>query len=116
MPYIGLQKYAQFSEIMHKQYEQAVKKMREEISRGKTYEQACANLPGAGPEIRRFIREDFLRIIIAEEHFGAGIEIADIALFLDLPYEKVEAAKQALIDDMKLEAEYHQRRQPEKIN
>jgi len=116
MPFADPKKYAQLSVVMHEEYEQAVRKMREDISRGRTYEQACANLTEAGPEIKKFIREDFLKIIIAEEHFGAGIEIADIALFLDLPYEKVEAAKLNLLDDMKLEAEYHLNRRPGKIN
>lgn len=108
--------YVQFTAVMHREYEQAVKKMREELSQGRTYDQACNTLADISQEIKTFIREDFLKIIIAEEHFGAGIEISDIAMFLELPYEKVESARLALLKDMAQEAECHLGRQPGKIN
>jgi hypothetical protein len=116
MPFASRKQYGQFTDIMHREYERAVKKMREELSRGRTYDHACDTLADISQEIRAFVREDFLKIIIAEEHFGAGIEISDIALFLELPYEKVESARLTLINDMMRETEGHLERQKKNSN
>lgn len=88
MSFARSKQYELFTPVMHREYERAVKKMREELSQGRTYEHAYNTLTDISQEIKTFIKEDFLKIIIAEEHFGAGIEISDIALLLELPYEK----------------------------
>jgi hypothetical protein len=116
MPFANRKQYVQFNALMHREYERAVKKMREEISQGRTYDHACDTLADISQEIQNFVKEDFLKIIIAEEHFGAGIEISDIALFLELPYEKVESARLALLNDMQQEAECHLERQTKQSN
>jgi len=108
--------YEQFTAVMHKEYEQAVKKMRAELSQGRTYGHACDTLADISQEMQTFVKEDFLKIIIAEEHFGTGIAISDIALLLELPYEKVESARLMLLNDMMLETEYHLELQPGRIN
>lgn len=100
MPFTSKKQYGQFSTAMHSEYEHAVKKMREELSRGQTYEHACEILTDISQEIKDFVRDDFLKIIIAEEHFGGGFEISDIALLLELPYEKVESARLDLLNNM----------------
>lgn len=116
MSFADKKPYVQFTDVMHREYERAVKKLREELSQGRTYDHACDTLPDISQEIRTFVREDFLKIIVAEEHFGAGVEISDIALFLELPYEKVESARLALLNDMAKETEYHQERRARKLN
>jgi len=80
-------------------YEQAVQKMRKEIAKGKTFAQACEILHGIEENIRPLIQDDFLKIIVAEQHFGQGRGIDDVALFLDLPYETVEASKDKIISE-----------------
>ncbi len=111
-----IKQYGQFTAIMHREYERAVKKIREELSQGRTYDHACDTLTDISPEIRTFVKEDFLKIIIAEEHFGAGIDISDIAMFLELPYEKVQSARQTLLNDMARETECSLHLQGKKIN
>ena len=116
MSFTKRKQYGQFTAVMHSEYERAVKKLRDELSQGRTYDHACDTLADISQEIQAFVKEDFLKIIIAEEHFGAGIEISDIALFLELPYEKVESTRLALLNDMRREAECHLERQTKQIN
>ncbi len=78
-------------------YEQAVIRMRHEISMGKTFAQACEVLHDIDEQMRPLIKDDFLKIIIAEQHFGQGRGLDDVALILDLPYETVEASKTRII-------------------
>lgn len=116
MPFATRKQYGQFTAVMHREYERAVKKMREELSQGGTYDHACDTLAGISQEIQRFVKKDFLKIIIAEEHFGAGMEISDIALLLELPHEEVESARLALLNDMAQETEGHLERRTKRIN
>ena len=116
MSSIKIKQYVQFTAVMHREYERAVKKMREELSQGRTYDHAWDTLTDISQEIKTFVKEDFLKIIIAEEHFGGGIEISDIALLLELPYEKVESARLTLVNDMVRETESHLERRSKKIN
>jgi len=80
-------------------YEQAVQKMRKEIAKGKTFAQACEILQDIEEYLRPLIQDDFLKIIVAEQHFGEGRGIDDVALFLDLPYETVEASKDKIMSE-----------------
>jgi hypothetical protein len=74
-------------------FEQAVLKMRQELAKGKTFAEACEVLHDIDEKLRPLIKDDFLKIVIAEQHFGQGRGIDDVALFLDLPYEIVEASR-----------------------
>jgi len=80
-------------------YEQTVLKMRQEISKGKTFAQACEILKEFDESLRPLIKDDFLKIIIAEQHFGQGRGIDDVALFLDLPYETVATSREIIMSD-----------------
>ncbi len=80
-------------------YEQAVLRMRREIAKGKTFAQACETLKDIDENLRPIIQDDLLKIIIAEQHFGQGRGIDDVALFLDLPYDLVEASRARIISD-----------------
>jgi hypothetical protein len=116
MSFTKRKQYGQFTAVMHSEYERAVKKLRDELSQGRTYDHACDSMVDISQEMQLFVKEDFLKIIIAEEHFGGGVEISDIALLLELPYEKVESAMLALLSDMMREAECHLERQTTKSN
>jgi hypothetical protein len=100
--------FAPVSKTEHRNYEAAVATLRQELALGRTYDEACATLAGLDHCMQAFIREEFLKTLIAEEHFGAGVEISDIALFLALPYETVESALLTLLNDMVREAALHQ--------
>ena len=83
----------------HRVYETAVEHIRNQLAQGNTYEQACDTLTGIEQEMKQFIVEDFLKILIAEEHFGSGVDIDDMALYLGMPYEELEDAMMALLRD-----------------
>ena len=108
--------FARLSENAYKKYEAAVQKLRLELTRGKTYDQACDSLTDLDQSLKVFVRDEFLKTIIAEEHFGAGVEISDIALLLGLPYEKVESTLLTLLNDMVREAAQHRTGENKTIN
>ena len=90
-------------------YEHAIKRIRYGLSKGLTYDQACNSLTDIDNDMKSFVTEDFLKILIAEEHFGSGIDIEDMALLLGLPYERLEACRTAMIEevDQEIKTMYH---------
>jgi hypothetical protein len=91
----------------HRMYEQAISKLRLRISEGQTYFQAVDTLADLDLEVRTFIEEDFLKILIAEEHFGADVPIEDMALFLGLPLKRIETCRDSLIQEMNVHDASH---------
>ena len=89
-----------FSSNNWRTYEHAIKRIRCGLSKGLTYEQACNTLTDIDQDMKIFIVEDFLKILIAEEHFGSGLGIDDMALLLGLPYEKIVACRSAMIEEV----------------
>jgi hypothetical protein len=81
-------------------YEQTMRRLRLEIDKGRTYDQACRAISGLEQELTHEIGEDFLRIIIAERHFGEGYGIDDLALLLDVEFEKIEAIRDYMLRDI----------------
>lgn len=81
-------------------YDQTIRQLRLEVNKGKTYAQACEALAGVEMILKKEIGEDFLRLIIAERHFGDGYGLDDIALFLDVSYEKIEQIRDFMLRDI----------------
>jgi hypothetical protein len=81
-------------------YEQALRRLRLEIDKGRTYAQACRAIAGIEATLQDEIGEDFLRIIIAERHFGEGYGIDDLALLLDVEYDKIEVIRDYMLRDI----------------
>lgn len=81
-------------------YEQALRRLRLEIDKGRTYDQACKAISGVEEKLQDEIGEDFLRIIIAERHFGEGYGIDDLALLLDISYDKIEVIRDYMLRDI----------------
>ena len=81
-------------------YEDAVAALREETDQGRTFDQACERLKDIEPELRALIIDDFLKILIAEDHFGSGKGLDDIALYLGIPFETVETARDEMLEEV----------------
>ncbi|HIJ78843.1 MAG: hypothetical protein OEY01_07210 [Desulfobulbaceae bacterium] len=91
---------ANFLDEKYELYENAVKKIRGELSLGNSYDHACDTLTDLDQEMKDFVKEDFLKILIAEEYFGGALDIADMALLLGLPYDRIKSSMHSLLQDM----------------
>jgi len=84
-------------------YENAIRTIRKNLGMGLSYKAACESLKGIDEGLKSFIAEDFLKILIAEDHLGTGIGIDDMALFLGLPYEKIQDSLSDMMEEAALE-------------
>jgi hypothetical protein len=71
-------------------YENAVNKFREATAAGKTLRQAYETCPVADKELEKIIQADFLKIMIAERHFGQRQALEDLARSLDVPLDLIK--------------------------
>ena len=81
-------------------YEESVAELRNELDSGRTFDHACECLDGIDQELRALIIDDFLKILIAEDHFGTGKELEDIALYLGIPYETLDTAREEMLQEV----------------
>lgn len=81
-------------------YETATQQIRQGLAQGNTYEEACRRLNHLEPTFKAYVFEDFLKILIAEEHLGNNAPIDDLALLLGLPYETMTQAVNNLLEEI----------------
>ncbi len=83
-------------------YDVAVKTIRKEIANGKTFNEAILALTTINEALRHIIIDDFLKNLIVDQHFNKGRGLDDLALILDLPYEKMETCRDTIIEELYL--------------
>lgn len=85
-----------------KVYDIAVKTIRKEIANGKTFNEAILALTTINDALRTIIIDDFLKNLIVDQHFNKGRGLDDLALILDLPYEKIETCRDKIVEELYL--------------
>jgi hypothetical protein len=80
-------------------YDEAVNKYREAIAAGKTLRQAYESYAVADKELEALIQADFLKIMIADLHFGKGKSLADVAAALSVPNELIQDTKNRMLQE-----------------
>lgn len=80
-------------------YEEAVNKYREAIAAGKTLKQAYENYSITDQELKSLIQADFLKILIAESHFGKGQSLEDVAKVLDVSLDLIKETHARMLQE-----------------
>jgi hypothetical protein len=84
-------------------HQEGMAQMRAAIARGKTFAEAVAALSGVQVGMRELIADDFLKVLIAEEHFEKGRTVGEVAMTLGLAYEKLAAAREVMLEEVGME-------------
>jgi hypothetical protein len=91
--------FKEFTPEEDKIYEEAVNKYREAVAAGKTLRQAYEGHLVADKELETVIQADFLKIMIADLHFGKGTSLAEVARLLSVPNELVRDTKNRMLQE-----------------
>jgi hypothetical protein len=94
--------YKLFTPEEEKIYEQAIGQMKDNMANGLSFNEALQELPLADAEMRKIIKEDYLKILIADLHFSKRKSFEEIAETLNVPYEDVKEAQIQMIEDVKI--------------
>jgi hypothetical protein len=80
-------------------YEEAVNRFREAIAAGKTLRQAYESYAISDKELETIIQADFLKIMIAELHFGKGQSLEEVAKALSVSNELIQDTKKRMLQE-----------------
>lgn len=103
-----IQKKADMPEFLFKEftpeegriYEEGVNKFREAIAAGNSLRQAYETYSIADKELEKLVQVDFLKILIAERHFGQDHQpLEEIARALDIPIELVKETHARMLQE-----------------
>ena len=91
--------FKQFTPEEDKIYEEAINKFRSILEAGKSLREVYESYPIADKELENLIRADFLKIVIAERHFGMGQTLADLAGALSVPVDLLQDTKNRMLQE-----------------
>ncbi len=92
--------FKEFTPEESRVYDEAVNKFREAISAGKTLKQAYESYSIADQELRSLIQADFLKILIAERHFGQRLSLEEIAKALDVSLDIIRETHARMLQEV----------------
>jgi deoxyhypusine synthase len=90
-----------FKTVTDKAYEKAEAAIREGLAKGLDFDTACAAIEVKDSDLRKSIVDDMLKVLIAEEHFTKGVPLDELAKRLNVPVERLEAAKTKMLEDVR---------------
>jgi hypothetical protein len=80
-------------------YEEAVNKYRKAIAAGKTLKQAYESYSVEDPGLKSLIQADFLKILIAEFHFGKGQPLEEVAKVLNVSLDLIKETHARMLQE-----------------
>jgi transcription initiation factor TFIIIB Brf1 subunit/transcription initiation factor TFIIB len=92
--------FKEFTEEEGRIYDEAVAKFRETVEAGKTLRQAYESYAIDDKELEKLIQADFLKILIAERHFGQRQSLDDIARALDVPASLIRETHARMLQEV----------------
>jgi hypothetical protein len=92
--------FKQFTPEEDRIYEEAVNKYKEAVSAGKNLRQAYESYSIADKELENLVQADFLKILIAERHFGQGRSLEDVARDLDISVDLVKETHARMLQEV----------------
>ncbi|HUI46065.1 MAG TPA: hypothetical protein VL122_08820 [Nitrospirota bacterium] len=96
--------FKEFTPEEGKIYEEAMNSLRQAIAAGKTLRQAYDNYEIPDKELEKIIQADFLKIIIAERHFGQRQPLEEIAKSLDVTQDLLKNTLARMLQEVGMTA------------
>jgi hypothetical protein len=92
--------YKQYTPEEKKIYTTAVTIIQEGLKNGLSFREACSMADVSDSELKRFVMDDVLKIMIAEKHFGKGLALQQLAVMLKLPLKLLELARLEMLEEV----------------
>jgi hypothetical protein len=96
--------YKEYSEEENAIYQEVLPRILEDVKEGSSFYKACDNVRVEDKELKAFIVDDALKILIAELHYKQGCPLHDIAVQLEVPEDVINRANREMIQDVSLSA------------
>ncbi|GAB6183140.1 hypothetical protein [Thermodesulfovibrio hydrogeniphilus] len=94
--------YREYSDEESKIYEKAMQEILLNIKNGMSFQEAIDKVEVSEPELKAFIEDDALKILIAELCYVSKIPFEELAKMLGLPIERVREANFEMLEDIEM--------------
>lgn len=94
--------YKQYTEEETKIYNKAMDKIMEGLKNGLSFQEACGSVDVPDEELKNYILDDALKIMIADMHYVKSLSLQDISDSLRLPVERIEKANHEMLEDISI--------------
>lgn len=92
--------YREYSEDESIIYEKAINEILTNIKNGMTFQEAVDSVNIADSDLRGFIEDDALKILIAELCYVSKIPFEELAKMIGLPVERIRNANFEMLEDI----------------
>ncbi len=93
-------KYKDYTPEESALYDAAMIKIREGMKNGLSFSEACSVIDVQDPDLKHFIADDALKVMIAEMHYEKGIPLQQVADTLKVPLKQLNTANMEMLEDV----------------
>jgi len=94
--------YKEYTEEESHIYHETMKKIIEGLTRGLPFAEACSLVKVADEQLRGFIEDDALKIVIADMHYTKGFSLEQVAEELNVQVDKLRRANAEMLQDIEM--------------
>lgn len=97
-------KYKEYSPEENRIYDEAAARIREGLKNGLSFNEACSVVDVEDAELKQFVLDDMLKVMIAEMHYANGMPLAQVAEALSVPMKAINTANMEMLEDVGITA------------
>jgi hypothetical protein len=105
--------YKEYTDEENKIYAEAMNRIMEGLRNGLNFTDACKTADIEDEELRGYIEDDTLKVIIADMHYVKGLSLQNIADTLQISMDKIQKADAEMMEDVEIASmEIHRMNNP----
>jgi hypothetical protein len=97
-------KYKEYTAEENKIYEKAMTMIMEGLKNGLNFNEACSVINIEDKELKRYIVDDALKVMIADMHYAKGMTLKQVADALKVPLKTIDTANMEMLEDVGITA------------
>ncbi len=106
-------RYKEYTEEESRVYHDTMQKIMEGLAKGQTFHESCSAAKVQNRQLRAFIEDDALKIMIADLHYNRGIPLEQVAENLQVEIAILTRANAEMIEDIEIaSAEIYKAQRP----
>ena len=93
-------RYKEYTEEENVIYNEAMDGIMKALKNGMKFDEACSAVHIEDEELRGYIEDDAIKIVIADMHYMKGCSLQEVADALEVSLEKVKRANAEMVQDV----------------
>lgn len=92
--------YKQYTPEEDRIYEETIAIILQSLKNGLNFKEACSMIRVEDHDLKRFIIDDALKIMIAEMHYSKGLSLQQVSDALNVPIRTIGIANMEMLEDV----------------